>query len=436
MRIKSLLSAILIFFTSFAIISCLGNDDTYEYSSDDTIRAFELDTIYGVKYAFTIDQINNRIFNVDSVPFTADTIIDKILITTLSASGYVFSGDTLLITTDSLDLTKTMEEPLELKVYAPDGINFRDYKVEVRIHKQDPDTLIWKKMNDSFSAGSVRGEQKAVILGEKILVFSSNTEVYTASLNNGTVWNKEGNIIGLPGNINLSSILEFKGNLYAVTTDGKIFSSDTTGTTWQEDTRLSGKGIETLIVGFPDAIAGIKKEEGVLSFCVTNGDLSDWKTGKEVPENFPSKSISSTIYKTNTGVWKALITGETPGMETDRTTPWFSMEGTSWADLQAPAATSDTVFHAPYMKQPSIIRYNDLFYTFGGDFSSFHASVEGIVWGEIKKKVLFPAEFKGRTNYSMVVDKDGFIWMIWSRGVSCNDEVWRGRINRLGFELK
>ena len=44
-----------------------------------------------------------------------------------------------------------------------------------------------------------------------------------------------------------------------------------------------------------------------------------------------------------------------------------------------------------------------------------------------------PAEFKDRgNNYSTVVDKNNFIWVIWSNGGA--NEVWRGRLNKFGFE--
>ncbi|KAA6326669.1 hypothetical protein EZS27_024255 [termite gut metagenome] len=100
MRIKFILVIVSLFFASFVIISCLDSDGTIEYSSDDTIHAFELDTIYGKKYLFTIDQINGAIYNIDSVPFTADTIINKILITQLDVLGYVLTGDTALNVSD------------------------------------------------------------------------------------------------------------------------------------------------------------------------------------------------------------------------------------------------------------------------------------------------------------------------------------------------
>ena len=65
---------------SFVITSCLDDDNNIEYSPDATIHAFALDTAGLGSYKFTIDQLSREIYNEDSLPVHADTIIDKILI--------------------------------------------------------------------------------------------------------------------------------------------------------------------------------------------------------------------------------------------------------------------------------------------------------------------------------------------------------------------
>ncbi|KAA6322915.1 hypothetical protein EZS27_027593 [termite gut metagenome] len=437
MRIKFILVIVSLFFASFVIISCLDSDGTIEYSSDDTIHAFELDTIYGKKYLFTIDQINGAIYNIDSVPFTADTIINKILITQLDVLGYVLTGDTALNISDSLDLSKTMEQPLKLKVVAPNNENIKDYTVEVRIHKQDPDSLVWTKMTSSFFTGGELGKQKSVILGESIFVYTSNTaEAHYTLLSNGREWTKV-KINNLPANIKLSSILAFKDKLYVLTEDDKVYFSED-GISWSENSALSGNGVETFVASFPDAISGIKKDEnGVLKFCTTNSDLSGWEIGREASETFLTENISSTVYKTKTGIWKAFMVGDVSNEVTIKpiyTTPWFSMDGRGWASAEAPipAAGDTIIYDCPYIKHPSIIYYNDKFYLFGENFEYFYVSPEGLTWSRIENKVLFPPHFRNMSHYSMVVDKDNFIWILWGK----EGEVWRGRINRLGFKIK
>ena len=67
------------FMVSFVITSCLDDDNNIEYSPDATIHAFALDTAVAFgSYKFTIDQLSREIYNEDSLPVHADTIIDKI----------------------------------------------------------------------------------------------------------------------------------------------------------------------------------------------------------------------------------------------------------------------------------------------------------------------------------------------------------------------
>ena len=84
---------------------------------------------------------------------------------------------------------------------------------------------------------------------------------------------------------------------------------------------------------------------------------------------------------------------------------------------------------------PSIISYNEAFYAFGNDFNVFYTSPSGITWKEASKKFYFPEALKARTgaNYSIVVDKQQFIWIILSKDGG-DDEIWRGRLNKMGFD--
>ena len=92
-----------------------------------------------------------------------------------------------------------------------------------------------------------------------------------------------------------------------------------------------------------------------------------------------------------------------------------------------------------------MIHYNNKLYAFGGDaqhkgsidaFSKFYVSEDnGISWTAIKKKIMFPKDFnslynQAEGNYSCIVDNQNFIWIMWSH----SNEVWRGRINKLGFD--
>lgn len=96
-------------------------------------------------YPFTIDQINNVAYNLDSLP--VGTRADKVIFSTFTVNGGTFtlqkltdSKDTLYAVADTLDFSKG---PREFHLYGTDGRSRRTYRVEVRIHQQKPDSVTW-----------------------------------------------------------------------------------------------------------------------------------------------------------------------------------------------------------------------------------------------------------------------------------------------------
>ncbi|NDW12594.1 hypothetical protein D0T50_06780 [Bacteroides sp. 214] len=464
---SKLLSVLAGFLTlSFVVTSCLdSNNKGYELGSDDTIWAFSLDAIYNVDYKFTIDQINRRIYNVDSVPFSADTIINKILIKTLTtSSGTTYfehlNKDTVFnYTADSLDFSNTMTglggEPFKIRVHAPNGETYRDYLIEVRRHQMDPDTMVWTKLSNALTTDELNQNQKTAIINETLFVYSTNTTAYSSNMLDGTSFSKTA-VTGLPADIKLHTITNYEGSLYAVSEAGDVFVS-TDGTTWNASS-LSGNAV-TLLACFPDALAGIVTVDGVKKFAITNKEATAWaEIGDATPENFPTENISNTLFKTNTGLWKSILVGKNPTEEPTSTIPWFSFDGKTWADL---ATTS--VYSLPYMERPTVMYYDNKLYAFGGDFEGMYHSEVGIAWRLVQKKVFFPVEFYERGSYSTVIDSNNFVWTIWNKGtwtkvtvetiesededgedeevtkeetIEHDAEVWKGRINRTSFIIQ
>ena len=445
MRIKSLPVIIASFLvSSLAITSCLDSDNNYELSSDDWITAFSLDTIYGVTYKFTIDQINGHIYNVDSVAYGADTVINKILITTLTTNGYVTAGpdvesflqDTLFNYTDSIDFT----EPLDIRVRSFDGSSIKRYHIEVRIHQADPDTLVWGNHPyvENFS-GITATESKAVLLGDDILVYMSDgTDI---KVYKGSSQFSEVSPAALPANMKIRSILNVKETLYGVTEDEKVFGS-TDGATWTEVT--NNAKVVNLITSFNDTIAGIIKGNTAELFAIAtvNADGLKWETDSIAVPNennyrFPTNFVATKSFTTPTGGQQALLIGEPAENSQVATYPWFSNDGLNWGQMEP----SKGKYALPVMEEPSILYYGNTIYAFGKKeaegFSYIYRSVNGIVWEKIEKKFMFPwsngeSVFKDRSGYAMVVDKDNYIRMFWNK----EDEVWRGKLNRLGFKIQ
>lgn len=419
--------------------ACLDSDDEYAYSSDATIRAFALDTVYGVDYKFTIDQLNRTIYNADSMPVGADTIIDRILIKTFTTSGYyVTSGaaaglvDTLFSTTDSVDL----RSPIVVTVHAADGVTKRDYTIRVNVHQQDPDSLVWDDMSrlPGFHDVALGDRQQSVVLGNRLLVYTDQSgEVEAREMDvdvpGSYAWSTP-EVSGLPEDIRLSTIMNFQEQLYASTGSGDVYRS-ADGAAWERVESLSGN-VKTLVCAMPDVLSAIvtDPEESTDRFCTTDGEgeAPEWTAGEELEAGFPTENLHSTILTTATGITKAVLVGE-PATGSTQTVPWFSTDGRGWADL-----ATTTSLYCPSLAHPFILYYSDTYYISGSGFDTFYSSVTGIAWEAMEKKFRWPASIKGRTAYSIAVDRHQFIWLILGGTDNTPNEVWRGRLNRLGFD--
>ena len=438
MRIKLLAVIASFLLASFTMSSCLGDNENIEYSPNAIVMAFEMDTIHGVNYVFTIDQLRGHIYNQDSLPVGSDTIIDKILITNLSIAGFATvrnstnTEDSLLNISDSLNLAGTMETPFRFKVWAPDLVVTKEYTLEVRVHQQQGDSLNWGGSAWATNyAPAITGKQKSVLLNNQIMVYgSTSSSVYYSSITNGKSWSSA-TISGLP-NTNITSIVNLNEQLYATVTGSTMSYSSTDGITWQESSL--GDNVVTFIAPINNIITAIKTfdetdsngtSQTIERFCNTDG--SNWTTGSIVPESFPRKNISSTNYTTRTGVENLMIVGNliNPTDNDSITTPWAYMEGQQWAPM-----STDSRYSCPLLEQPSIMYYDNQFYIFGNNFDSFYKSEAGIVWKEVTSKFVFPQAIRGvDSDYSMIVGPTNFIWVM----RSTPNEVWRGKLNSLGF---
>lgn len=477
MRIKILSIIARLLILPLAITSCLNSNDNYVPGSDDLITSFALDMIYGKNYKFTIDQYGNAegtvglIYNIDSLPFGSDTIINKIPIKTITTAGYVTSGETILkdtvfVASDSLDLSNTMVNPLVIRVRSADGNHVKEYRIEVRRHLTVPDSLVWwngseqEPVTESFSGGAVTADQetKSVLLGDHILVFTfDGTNIVGYKGAETGSWPKI-TTSNLPSGAKISSIINFSDILYTVTESGAIYSS-TDGSSWVAATsRITGATgsskvtrLLTTFSGDPDSngntvdafISGIIQEDNGTVFAIarkeTDGSLT-WTKGNRVPEEFPTANISATKSFKTTTVQRAVLIGTPNEANATATITWFSETGLTWAQMETKGKYS-----LPNMERPSIIYYGKKWYVFGDDFSAIYTSSDkGLVWTKVEENFLFPSDkdtdtpiFEGRgSGYCMVVDKENYIWMIWNKGATYSDQVWRGKQNKLSFLIQ
>lgn len=152
-------------------------------------------TVDGSKYKFTIDQLKREIYNADSLP--AGTAVSKVVCSLASKnSGVVYvkrmASDTLDYFTgnDSIDF----KDKRVFRVYSTDGQSYRDYNVEIRVHKELADSFEWQREDVSNilpDLGKYKGV-KIFAMGENVFAMvndGATSFVMRKGINDNSRWN-------------------------------------------------------------------------------------------------------------------------------------------------------------------------------------------------------------------------------------------------------
>lgn len=481
MKIK-FLPLIAVFFAATSIMtSCLDNDvDQITYTSETSITGFSLgtlhidrvgkdkdgkdsayvDTLNCSDYPFTIDQINRTITNKDSLP--VGTHIDKVITSITYDAGmlaYKPKGserDTIWTSTDSIDFT----DPVEFKVYAYSGVEGKPYTITINVHKQEPDTISWKKFdNNPFSAGSL-SEQKAVYANGKVYVFGKNgngthIEYSDVANDNPSSWVPVTD--NIPSNIDTYSATVCAGYIYFLAgTNKQLYKLDansneiTSVGTETFEMLIGGNDIKSELYAVKGGKSGIYKEN---TWTEDADPFTQFPAGKPFFSNTTTASYNSNITST---VALCYNQGNTANDTTALVFNRMSSDNKWEERIQN--------LPLPNLENVTMIYYDGKLYAFGGGykeikpFSQFYCSTDnGLCWRPVTECMAFPAEVPDTENpnkeyinfpnlydthhgnYSCAVtpklenetSRGNFIWIVWEDG-----SISRGRINRLGFTPK
>lgn len=207
----------------FLFASCLSSDSTEVVVYDDmAITGFSVakinryvhttsksgaDSIYKKDLTnfptFSIDQINYKIYNTDSIPSDCDVkhVLAAISTSTYSGSVYIKSliSDTLWVysTTDSIDFS----QPREIRVYNNTFEKYRAYEVKINRHQVETDKILWEKMSaEDYPRNEAKARWEEIVaategLGKFIgatdhegYAFSADGQQIMISRDEGTTW--------------------------------------------------------------------------------------------------------------------------------------------------------------------------------------------------------------------------------------------------------
>ncbi len=442
--------------------ACLGTKEyNYELGKDCRIITFSLsnDSIKGLSdVVFTIDQVNGRIFNADSMPY--GTVLNQKVVCKIQMGQAVYNcqvypgvGEAFYWNMeDSLDFSREVR----FVTKSLEGDIQKTYIAKVNIHQVVPDSMSWSQLTVPAQSTSLR-EEKVVVLHRNetdyYYMYTLPTDahagyrLYRTPVSNPADWT-ELPVSGLPsGEIRLHQLTVYENRLFAVTASGALYISDN-GETWS--VAESAPVVKSLIgslslrknasgeVSRPALLAAVIEKEGN-AYWATMDPSMQWTEGNALPATgFPVDGFAATLYQTAHHS-HLLILGGKDRSNSLLNTVWITDDGREWVKISRDEAAS-------FEKQEgaAVIVYDDKLFMLSGIQADGKASSAiywskdgGLNWKKSTALVLMPDGFKPRGFTSIHVDKQQHLFLFGgkeTRDSGVLNQIWRGRINRLGFK--
>ena len=433
--------------------SCLADTDDYDHwnTSNCLIASFKLqsDSIPGLENViFTIDQVNGLIYNKDSMPYGTEInwlVICQVTFEMNPSVVEVFqasTGDSLSWNmTDSLDFS----DYVRFDVYSADQNATKRYIAKLNIHQQTPDLMEWISFSGRLLGKTVQ-EQKVIEWNNYYWMYVRSTsgyELYHSPLTDRKTWIPV-SLTGLDGKtLILSQITEYEGCLYMQASDGALYYS-TDGSAWNRmpDETLVVRSLLGSINGSETGktspvLAAIIQDDEEWRFATMAAD-NQWERGAAVPAEFPVSGFGNSSYE-SMFYWHLMVVAGKDRSGGLSDAAWGTMTGLSWVRL--------TDVRTPWFEKREgvmLTQYDENLFLIGGINAANEATKDiyisldkGITWSLTDTLIVFPETYKARGHASVLVDKDNFLLLFGGKeknSANILDELWSGRINRLGFK--
>lgn len=388
-----------------------GNDTTYSYSFNGSMYPMHIDQ----KGKMEGDKIIYEISNLDSLPVNSD--LSRVPVKIGSRGVVVWRTQTeadmgstdwkKYSASDSLDL----REPLQFAVVSSDGEAYRIYRLSVNVHEQRGDTMVWNKVQTID--GLELGKPAKVVF-----------------------WEGEPRVITSDAQIDVTTLQQTTLALYASNAAGQVMKS-TDAHNWTPAAVDVKSGIR-LVAATETHLYAVDGDGNICSALVSGGQWTTEQMDQNVP--LPLDSVVSVYHRLPVGPYRLMLMG--------------AMEGKTYCNVWAKTWHSEMDvnsrwmfysengadrFRCPAMEHLNVLPYDGGFIALGGRAEGYEPMSEilysqdnGLTWKKreddqlkVDKRIIETAATA--QNISATVDDDKFIWLL------IDNELWRGRINRLGF---
>lgn len=410
---------------------------------------------------FTINQTDNTIFNVDSLPY--GTKVDSLYVAFSfgSTNGFIINdtvpeaptGSYLYnnYTSNSGTTSRHVDftNPVKIKNLATDGETFKTYTIELRVHKAETYLHTWTELQKNV-APTASENQKAVLLNDKFYYFfdyGTNNSLFTST--DARYWTNEGAITGLPLGAKLRNILVFGDKMMLLHNGNEIYTS-TNGTNWTKEALNADTNYnyQALLFSFKNKVWAVAqhKTDNTIRIVSSNDGVNWTFAEKRVFNNFPVDNFAATSFKPAIGREKVIVIGGKDANGNSLSTRWsaeniMGVDTLYWVNLQ----------HKTYRLTPvvdaGIAYYGSKLLMLGGSHDNneigdtivqLRQSIDqGLTW--IKPNVQqnkLPENYTFRTNASIihdVADKSMYIIGGKSKNGPLSD-VWKVKVNFYSFD--
>ena len=429
-------------------VSCLKDDNTYNTPhaaiSSFTIGYYNVsfhdmnirgnDTLVNIReagamYPMTIDQVNNRIFNADSMAYGSDLSKVTTSVYGTGTIGYRYLDDPameyLWRSYDSIDFTRG----IQFMARSTDNSYTRVYDVQVNIRKVFPDSLVWSAPDTT--AFPVLSGLTSVVRNDTLFCFGTDTNgVASVSFRNISAgnWNGANAMTGIAASGWSHRVTVCNGKFYTVS-GGSVYGSQD-ALNWNS----VKSGIKSLIVSGEDyGTLWAVSEDGNL---LKTSDMTEWTTVQAVPADFPDSAAVMFTYtlSTNSSMTRSVLAGLAD--DSLNASVWTILSGdTVWTQVDIPA---NKAIRLPAARDLTVFRYDDALFRLGRGLDGFRQSNDnGITWymcnsyvedySSWNRYMQLPSALKGyASGFTAATDSKGYIWIMTDDG-----HVWHGAITRL-----
>ena len=462
-------SLALLFSAGFVFASCLNdNDRDITYYDDTAITAFTLgklslrvdsttkdgkkDSVYYRKldaknYVFYVDQINKRVYNLDSLPYGVNQ--KKIVGTFSTRNAGVVTLKSL--TSDSVKYYKNGQDSVDFTsertfvVYSNSQKYSQKYTVDVRVHKQKPNDFKWNNLATVSAFASLQGLRVANA-GSMVLVFgstASGTVVYGSPIADGKSWAKLAPSFSPDANA-WKNAVSFNGTAY-VLSGGRLWKSDD-ATSWT-DLGVAASAMSRLLGA---SNAG-------LHLLGTDGQLYLAKAGTT---QIASQALAASSAYLPQQDFNMVVWNHSASDKTEQVVLLGNRKEADYAGDAAPVVwgkvfeygqTSSTQRWAyynsleaeprlPRMSNLQVVTHGPVLLAVGGAGMGASSSVQalkdvyvsadgGLSWRTNRIYTMPTDVAKNTTHFAMGTDKDNHIWLV----CAGTGKVWRVRKNSVGW---